>query len=153
MTLNDMTCHIENDTMSCHVMSCHVNMTWHSLSSLVITHLGSIYYDIIPCTSLCKTYHKSHPKCIELKVLWCQWMAYCKRSSDCRPKCLTVRSLSEWSPLIFWSEMPALTFSSLTSIANQCWSTDHFQAMATKSYTHQTYRYWNYSLVLTAMKP
>ena len=34
MTLNDMTCHIENDTvMSCHVMSCHTDMTFTKFTS------------------------------------------------------------------------------------------------------------------------
>ena len=36
MTLNDMTCHIENDTMSCHVMSCHV-MSSHVMSCHVMS--------------------------------------------------------------------------------------------------------------------
>ena len=40
-----MTCHIENDTMSCHVMSCHTDMTFttdtyrNNMDDFVLIHL------------------------------------------------------------------------------------------------------------------
>ena len=42
MTLNDMTCHIENDTMSCHVMSCHTDMTFTKFTNYASFHMCNL---------------------------------------------------------------------------------------------------------------